>query len=132
LNLKLPFSFSRTDRKKWKSLLAECLVHFQAKPITYKEDSSEIAFTAALLEAAALQQNPYNPFFSEWPVFVEHMGSIFGLINQRAQAQRKIHHMRMREEDHFTNYITRFQEEAFDCGFNETALKATLRSNLAD
>jgi hypothetical protein len=40
--------------------------------------------------------------------------------------------MRMREEDRFTNYITRFQEEAFDCGFNETALKAALRSNLAD
>jgi hypothetical protein len=53
-----------------------------------------------------LQQNPYDPFFSEWPVFVEHMGSMFGLINQRAQAQRKIHHMRMREEDCFTNYIT--------------------------
>jgi hypothetical protein len=38
----------------------------------------------------------------------------------------------MKEEDYFTNYITRFQEEAFNCGFNETALKATLRSNLAD
>jgi hypothetical protein len=139
LNLKLPSSFSGTDRKKWKSFLAECLVHFQAKPVTYKEDSSKIAFAAALLEAPALthytttlQQNPYDPFFSEWPVFVERMGSMFRLINQRAQAQRKIHHMRMREEDHFTNYITRFQEEAFDCGFNETALKAALRSNLAD
>jgi hypothetical protein len=139
LNLKLPSSFSGTDRKKWKLFLAECLVHFQAKPVTYKEDSSKIAFATALLEAPALmhytttlQQNPYDPFFSEWSVFVEHMGSMFGLINQRAQAQRKIHHMRMREEDRFTNYITRFQEEVFDCGFNETALKGALRSNLAD
>ena len=139
LNLKLPSSFSGTDRKKWKSFLAECLVHFQAKPVTYKEDSSKIAFAAALLEAPALthytttlQQNPFDPFFSEWSVFVERMGSMFGLINQRAQAQRKIHHMRMWEDDQFTNYITRFQEEAFDCGFNETALKAALRSNLAD
>jgi hypothetical protein len=54
LNLKLPSSFSRTDRKKWKLFLAECLVHFQAKPVTYKKDSSKIAFAAALLEALAL------------------------------------------------------------------------------
>ena len=70
LNLKLPSSFSGTDRKKWKSFLAECLVHFQAKPVTYKEDSSKIAFAAALLEAPALthytttlQQNPLTHSF---------------------------------------------------------------------
>jgi hypothetical protein len=38
----------------------------------------------------------------------------------------------MREDEQFPNYLTRFQEEAFDCGFNETALKAALRYTLAD
>ena len=139
LNLKLPSSFNGLDRRKWKSFLAECLVHFQAKPTTYKEDSSKIAFAAALLEGPALthytttlQQNSTDRFFFEWSIFVERMGAMFGLVNQRAQAQRKIHHMRMREDERFPNYLTRFQEEAFDCGFNEVALKAALRYTLAD
>ena len=139
LNLKLPSSFNGMDRRKWKSFLAECLVHFQAKPITYKEDSSKIAFAAALLEGPALthytttlQQNSSDPFFYDWSIFVERMGAMFGLVNQRAQAQRKIHHMRMREDERFPNFLTKFQEEAFDCGFNETALKAALRYTLAD
>ena len=139
LNLKLPSSFNGLDRRKWKSFLAECLVHFQAKPITYKEDSSKIAFAAALLEGPALthytttlQQNSQDVFFHSWNTFVARMGSMFGLVNQRAQAQRKVHHMRMREDERFSNFLTKFQEEAFDCGFNETALKAALRYTIAD
>jgi hypothetical protein len=89
LNLKLPSSFSGMDRRKWKPFLTECLVHFQAKPITYKEDSSKIAFAAALLEGPALthytttlQQNSKDLFFHNWANFIERMGSMFGLINQ--------------------------------------------------
>jgi hypothetical protein len=54
LNLKLPSSFNGTDQRKWKLFLAECMVHFQVKPATYKDDSSKIAFTAALLDGFAL------------------------------------------------------------------------------
>jgi hypothetical protein len=38
----------------------------------------------------------------------------------------------MREDERFTNFLTKFQEDAFDCGFNETALKAALRYAVAD
>jgi hypothetical protein len=40
--------------------------------------------------------------------------------------------MKMREDERFPNFLTKFQEEVFDCGFNETALKAALRYTLAD
>jgi hypothetical protein len=139
LNLKLPSSFNGTDQRKWKLFLAECMVHFQVKPATYKDDSSKIAFTAALLDGFALthytttlQQNPKDLFFHHWRTFVEHMGAMFGLVNQRAQAQQRVHHMRMREDERFANFLTKFQDDAFDCGFNETALKAALRYTIAD
>ena len=57
---------------------------------------------------------------------------MFGLVNQRVQAQRRVHHMRMREDERFSNFLTKFQDDAFDCGFNETALKAALRYAIAD
>ena len=117
----------------------KCLVHFQAKPTTHKDDSSKIAFAAALLDGFALthytttlQQNPNDPFFHHWGTFVERMGAMFGLVNQRAQAQRRVHYMRMREDERFSNFLTKFQDDAFDCGFNETALKAALRYAIAD
>ena len=40
--------------------------------------------------------------------------------------------MRMREDERFSNFLTKFQDDAFDCGFNETALKAALRYAIAD
>jgi hypothetical protein len=139
LNLKLPSSFNRTDWRKWKLFLAECMVHFQAKPATYRDDSSKIAFAAALLDRFALthytttlQQNLKDLFFHHWRTFVKRMGAIFRLVNQRAQAQRRVHHMRMREDERFANFLTKFQDDAFDCGFNETALKAALRYAIAD
>jgi hypothetical protein len=79
-----------------------------------------------------LQQNSKDLFFHNWVNFVERMGSMFGLINQRAQAQCKVHNMRMREDERFANFLTKFQEDTFDCGLNETALKAVLRYAVAD
>jgi hypothetical protein len=40
--------------------------------------------------------------------------------------------MRMREDECFTNFLTKLQEDAFDCGFNKTALRAVLRYTVAD
>ena len=40
--------------------------------------------------------------------------------------------MRMREDERFSNFLTKFQDDAFDYGFNETALKATLRYAIAN
>jgi hypothetical protein len=115
------------------------LVYFQAKPATYKDNSSKIAFAAILLDRFALthyttilQQNLKDLFFYHWRTFIEHMGAIFELINQRAQAQQRVYHMRMREDERFANFLTKFQDEPFNYEFNETALKATLRYTIAD
>ena len=139
LNLKLPSSFNGNDRRKWRSFLAECAVHFQAKQATYKDGTSKVAFAASLLEGPALthyttclQQNHNDIFFRDWSVFVERMTAMFGMDNQRGQAQRRIQHMRMREDERFAQFLTKFQEDAFDCGYNEVALKAALRQCIAD
>jgi hypothetical protein len=139
LNLKLPSAFSGKDRRKWKLFLAECAIHFQAKPKTYSDDVAKITFAASLLEDAALkhytimlQQQSDSKFFKEWPVFIANMGDMFGVPNQQHESQRILSHLKMSEDERFAAFITWFQENAFDCGYNEAALKSALRNSICE
>jgi hypothetical protein len=38
----------------------------------------------------------------------------------------------MSEDERFASFITRFQENAFDCGYNEAALKSALHNSIAE
>ena len=93
INLKLPSTFTGKDRRKWKTFLTECAIHFQAKLKTYAEGSAKITFATSLLEDAAIkhymimvQQQSDSQFFKDWPTFVSEMGDLFGIPNQQNES----------------------------------------------
>jgi hypothetical protein len=79
-----------------------------------------------------LQQQADSKFFKEWPVFITNMGDIFGVPNQQHKSQRVLSHLKMSEDERFAAFITRFQENTFDCGYNEAALKSALRNAICE
>jgi hypothetical protein len=94
---------------------------------------AKITFAASLSEDAALkhytiilQQQSDSKFFKEWPVFITNMGDIFGVPNQQHKSQRILLHLKMSEDERFAAFITRFQENTFDCRYNEATLKSAL------
>jgi hypothetical protein len=135
----MPSPFSGNDCHKWKVFLAECRIHFQAKPKMYADPVARITFAASLLEDAALkhytimiQQQLNSDFFQDWTEFIKNMGDLFGTPNAEHDAQRIIQNICMCDDDRFSYFIICFQEHTFDCSFNEIALKSALHNALAE
>jgi hypothetical protein len=113
------------------------LQHFQSKPETYNMDPRKIQFAISHLKGAAkshittrTEQDPADPLFFEWMVFIKEMRQYFGEYNPRGVSQRKMCSIRMGEKEMFVNYIVRFQEDALDSGFNDSALKSLLHQTI--
>ncbi|KAG5732797.1 hypothetical protein E4T56_gene2760 [Termitomyces sp. T112] len=50
LNIQKPEPFTGRDPRKWQIFLTQCLTMFQAKPITFPLESSQVAFAASYLQ----------------------------------------------------------------------------------
>ncbi|KAG5334051.1 hypothetical protein C0989_004486 [Termitomyces sp. Mn162] len=94
LNIQKPEPFTSHNPQKWQIFLTQCLTMFQAKPITFQLESSQVAFAASYLQGIAfdhytalLQFNPNNPILSNWLAFTQEFSSKFGVFDTIAEAE---------------------------------------------
>ncbi|KAG5349095.1 hypothetical protein C0989_006061 [Termitomyces sp. Mn162] len=97
LNIQKPEPFTGHDPQKWQIFLTQCLTMFQAKPITFQLESSQVAFAASYLQGIAfdhytalLQFNPNNPVLSNWLAFTQEFSSKFGIFDTIAEAEENL------------------------------------------
>jgi len=137
IDVRRPDPFTGKDRKKWKPFITECLLTFNAKPFTYEGDREKVAFASSYLTETAqshftsiLQHNPHHPTLTQWEVFAREFGGMFGVANVQIEAEQALRAIHMDTRDRFSNHVTRFEEHAFETGWNHTALQSELYRSL--
>ncbi|KAG5334271.1 hypothetical protein C0989_003590 [Termitomyces sp. Mn162] len=82
LNIQKPKPFTGHDPQKWQIFLTQCLTMFQAKPITFQLESSQVAFAASYLQGITFDHypalpwfDPNNPMLSNWLAFTQEFSS---------------------------------------------------------
>ncbi|KAG5323776.1 hypothetical protein C0989_011932, partial [Termitomyces sp. Mn162] len=130
LDIQKPKPFTGHDPRKWQIFLTQCLTMFQAKPITFQLESSQVAFAASYLQGIAfnhytvlLRFNPNNPVLSNWLAFTQEFSSKFGVFDTVAEAEENLFNLRMRDSKRFMTFIVRFKREAYKTGWNYNALR---------
>ncbi|KAG5733978.1 hypothetical protein E4T56_gene6788 [Termitomyces sp. T112] len=130
LDIQKPKLFTGHDPRKWQIFLTQCLTMFQAKPITFQLESSQVAFAASYLQGIAfnhytvlLRFNPNNPVLSNWLAFTQEFSSKFGVFDTVAEAEENLFNLRMRDSKRFMTFIVRFKREAYKTGWNYNALR---------
>ncbi|KAF5388280.1 hypothetical protein D9615_000284 [Tricholomella constricta] len=137
IDIRKPDPFTGKEPRRWKTFVTECLVTFQAKAITYEQDHLKVSFASSYLKDGAmdyfrlqLTYNPQHPMFTNWEGFVHELGSRFGIPNSRVEAENNISRLKMKEWEKFTAFIIKFEQEAYETGWNWVALQFTLRKAL--
>jgi Retrotransposon gag protein len=112
-------------------------MNFIAKPTTYSTDHKKVSFAASYLKETALnhytsllQHDPGNNALHAWDNFTSEFGQMFGVSNTQIEAQQQLRHLEMTDRAHFNSYIVRFEEYAFDSGWNDAALQSELYRSL--
>ncbi|KAG5349031.1 hypothetical protein C0989_006487 [Termitomyces sp. Mn162] len=106
---------------------------FQAKPLTFQLESSQVAFAASYLQGIAfdhytalLQFDPNNPMLSNWLAFTQAFSSKFGIFDTVAEAEENLFNLQMHDNKCFTTFIVQFKWEAYKTGWNNNALQFAL------
>ncbi|KAG5349619.1 hypothetical protein C0989_002716 [Termitomyces sp. Mn162] len=133
LNIQKPEPFTGHDPWKWQIFPTQCLTMFQAKPITFQLESSQVAFTASYLQSIAFDHyttllwfDSNNPVLSNWLAFTQEFSSKFGVFDTVAEAEENLFNLQMCDNKRFTTFIVQFEREAYKTGWNYNALRFAL------
>ncbi|KAG5728532.1 hypothetical protein E4T56_gene19588 [Termitomyces sp. T112] len=137
LDIQKPEPFTSCDPQKWQIFLTQCLTMFQAKPITFQLESSQVAFAVSYLQGIAFNHyttllwfDPNNPMLSNWLAFTQEFLSKFGIFDTIAEAEENLFNLQMHNNKCFTTFIVWFKWEAYETGWNYNALQFALCCSL--
>ncbi|KAG5347375.1 hypothetical protein C0989_012050 [Termitomyces sp. Mn162] len=106
---------------------------FQAKPITFQLESSQVAFTMSYLQGIAfnhymalLQFDPNNTMLSNWLAFIQKFSSKFIVFDTIAEVEENLFNLWMCNNKHFITFIIQFEWEAYKTGWNYNTLQFAL------
>ncbi|KAG5337567.1 hypothetical protein C0989_009344 [Termitomyces sp. Mn162] len=106
---------------------------FQAKPITFQLESSQVAFATSYLQGIAfnhytalLQFDPNNPVLSNWLAFTQEFLSKFGIFDTVAEAEENLFNLQMHNNKCFMTFIIQFEQEAYKTVWDYNALHFAL------
>jgi len=129
--------FTGTNTRKWKDYVSECLTMFQAKPTTYALEHDQVLFAASWLKdnalrhwTALLRNNPDHPALHQWGVYIKEFTSIFGPHNATHDTEITLVKLKMFDNNRFSNFLVRFEAEAFETGWDYQAIAFHLRTSI--
>ena len=108
---------------------------FTAKPTLYSSSESRVQYAASWFGGAAARyfqtlveresevSGQYNPALHEWDAFVQVFGRLFGLYDEKLQAQSNLSNAIQKTDEPFADFIVRFEDQALRTGYNEEALR---------
>ncbi|KAG5720969.1 hypothetical protein E4T56_gene424 [Termitomyces sp. T112] len=110
---------------------------FQAKPITFQLQSSQVAFATLYLQGIAFNHytallwfDPNNPVLSNWLAFTQEFSSKFHIFDTVAEAEENLFNLQMCNNKCFMTFIVQFEQEAYKTGWNYNALWFALHHTL--
>jgi len=138
IKIRKPEPFTGTDTRKWKDYVSECLTMFQAKPTTYTLERDQVLFATSWLKdntlrhwTALLWNNPDHPALHQWGAYIKEFTSIFGPHNAAHDAEIALVKLKMFDNNRFSNFLVRFEAEAFKTGWDYQAIAFHLHTSIA-
>ncbi|KAG6884115.1 hypothetical protein C0993_001324 [Termitomyces sp. T159_Od127] len=129
LNIQKPKPFHGHNPCKCRTFLTQCLIMFQAKPLTFQLESSCVAFATLYLQGIAFDHymallwfGSNSPVLSNWQVFTQELSSKFGVFDTVVEAKENLFNLWMRNNKQFTTFIVRFEKEAYKTCWNYNTL----------
>ena len=138
IKIRKPEPFTGNNTRKWKDYVSECLTMFQAKPTTYTLECYQVLFTTSWLKdntlrhwTALLWNNPDHPALHQWGVYLKEFTSIFRPHNATCDGEIALVKLKMFDQNRFSNFLVRFEAEAFKMGWDYQAITFQLCTSIA-
>ena len=136
---KEPDTFDGSDPKKLNNFILLCNLYFRTNP-SYSEDSTKINFALSYLRGMALEyfepliiESTSHPLWMDnWDAFVRLLRQQFGPIDPAGDAESRLDHLRMQENQHIVKYNVDFNTLAIRTGWNDITLRHRYYSGLAE
>jgi Retrotransposon gag protein len=128
--LREPEPFTRKDPKKLKAFIFRCQLYFWNSD--FDSDSRKVTFALSYLQDVA--QEWFEPgisgltdeppeWFENWEAFLDELHTNFGPYNKTGDAKHELTNLRMRDNQHISNYLVYFSGLALHCSWGELALR---------
>jgi Retrotransposon gag protein len=125
-----PEPFTGKDSKKLKAFIFQCQLYFCNLDIN--SDSKKVTFALSYLQDVA--QEWFEPgifgltdeppkWSNNWKTFLDELHTNFGPYNETGDAEHELTNLRMRDNQHVSNYLVRFSRLALHCSWREPALR---------
>jgi hypothetical protein len=128
--LREPELFTGKDPKELKAFIFQCRLYFRNSD--FDSDSKKVTFVLSYLRDVA--QEWFEPgisgltdeppeWFDNWEAFLDELYTNFGPYNETGDAKHELTNLRMRDNQHVSDYLVRFSRLVLHCSWGELALR---------
>jgi Retrotransposon gag protein len=128
--LREPEPFTGKDPKKLKAFIFQCQLYFRNSD--FDSDSKKVTFALSYLQDVAqewfepgisgLADEPLE-WFDNWEAFLDELRTNFRPYDKTGNAEHELISLRMRDNQHVSDYLVRFSRLALRCSWGEPALR---------
>src|ERR1700719_3388254 len=133
-----PDTFDGSDAKKLKSFLVQCQLNFLDRPRAFRSDSRKINYILSYLRGFALEwfepmilDGEDHPVLSNYKLFTAQLTKNFGPYDVIREAEFKLEHLWMREDQKLMKYTISFNRFTAIVHWDEYALQWQFYKGLA-
>jgi Retrotransposon gag protein len=128
--LREPELFTEKDPKKLKAFIFQCQLYVRNSD--FNSNSRKVTFALSYLWDVA--QEWFKPgisgltdecpeWFDNWEAFLDELHTNFGPYNKTGDAEHELTNLRMRDNQHVSDYLVHFSGLALHCSWGELALR---------
>jgi Retrotransposon gag protein len=128
--LREPKPFTGKDPKKLKAFIFQCQLYFHNSD--FDSDSKKVTFALSYLRdvtqewfeprISGLTDEPPE-WFDNWEAFLDELYTNFGPYDKIGDAKHELTNLRMRDNQHVSDYLVCFSGLALHCSWGELALR---------
>jgi hypothetical protein len=136
-----PKPYDGVDNRLAKEFLTSCRIVFLAHPDQFQSDMAKILYAGSFLTGTArtwfepiVEDDGWEPNIlrEDWTLFTEKFSQIFSDPAEQDTAEQQLFDLRMRDDQHISEYMTKFSRLVSKLGWSEdSVLKAQFRRGLA-
>jgi hypothetical protein len=136
---KEPDTFDGSEPKKLNNFILLCNLYFRTNS-AYSQDATKITFALSYLRGMALEffepsfldSDELPDWMDNWDAFVRTLRTQFGPIDPTGDAESKLDHLKMQDNQHIVKYNVDFNALAIRSGWDEGVLRYRYYTGLAE
>ena len=136
---KEPDTFDGSDSRKLNNFILLCNLYFRNNT-AYEDDSAKVTFALSYLRGTALEyfepsildSDEFPDWMDSWSAFIRTLRVQFGPIDPTGDAESRIDHLKMQDNQHIVKYNVEFNRYAVRTGWDDSVLRHRYYTGLAE